>query len=94
MNECGICYGSDWVLWMLCFLYELVFWCCDGRFVWDEAKYPTMSPLREIVDGIHTQVAKIEDDLKVTISPLCFLIYTPLYTWLYDICWLNGKLRS
>ncbi|KAK9221796.1 hypothetical protein WN944_010225 [Citrus x changshan-huyou] len=35
------------------------------RFVWDEAKYPTMSPLREIVDGIHTLVAKIEDDLKV-----------------------------
>ncbi|CAI9757324.1 unnamed protein product [Fraxinus pennsylvanica] len=34
------------------------------RFVWDEAKYPTMSPLREIVDGIHVQVAKIEDDLK------------------------------
>ncbi|KAH9743215.1 V-type proton ATPase subunit C [Citrus sinensis] len=34
------------------------------RFVWDEAKYPTMSPLREIVDGIHTLVAKIEDDLK------------------------------
>lgn len=36
------------------------------RFAWDEAKYPTMSPLREIVDGIHVQVAKIEDDLKVT----------------------------
>ncbi|XP_020259223.1 V-type proton ATPase subunit C [Asparagus officinalis] len=35
------------------------------RFVWDEAKYPTMSPLREIVDGIHVQVAKIEDDMKV-----------------------------
>ena len=35
------------------------------RFVWDEAKYPTMSPLKEIVDGIHVQVAKIEDDLKV-----------------------------
>ncbi|RVX17909.1 V-type proton ATPase subunit C [Vitis vinifera] len=35
------------------------------RFVWDEAKYPTMSPLREIVDGIHVQVAKIEDDLKL-----------------------------
>ncbi|KAF8400042.1 hypothetical protein HHK36_015917 [Tetracentron sinense] len=34
------------------------------RFVWDEAKYPTMSPLREIVDSIHVQVAKIEDDLK------------------------------
>jgi len=35
------------------------------RFVWDEAKYPTVSPLREIVDGIHVQVAKIEDDMKV-----------------------------
>lgn len=35
------------------------------RFVWDEAKYPTMSPLREIVDSIHVQIAKIEDDLKV-----------------------------
>lgn len=39
----------------------------NSRFVWDEAKYPTMSPLREIVDGIHVQVAKIEDDLKVRI---------------------------
>nr|XP_027061911.1 V-type proton ATPase subunit C-like [Coffea arabica] len=38
------------------------------RFVWDEAKYPTMSPLREIVDGIHTQIAKIEDDLKVRVA--------------------------
>ncbi|CAJ1790224.1 unnamed protein product [Sphenostylis stenocarpa] len=38
------------------------------RFVWDEAKYPTMSPLKEIVDGIHSQVAKIEDDLKVRVS--------------------------
>lgn len=37
----------------------------NGRFVWDEAKYPTMSPLRDIVDSIHSQVAKIEDDLKV-----------------------------
>lgn len=53
------------------------FWWSDGRFVWDEAKYPTMSPLREIVDGIHTQVAKIEDDLKVVIPFLDFLIYTP-----------------
>ncbi|KAB1199815.1 V-type proton ATPase subunit C [Morella rubra] len=34
------------------------------RFVWDEAKFPTMSPLKEIVDSIHGQVAKIEDDLK------------------------------
>ncbi|MED6135435.1 V-type proton ATPase subunit C [Stylosanthes scabra] len=38
------------------------------RFVWDEAKYPTMSPLKEIVDAIHGQVAKIEDDLKVRVS--------------------------
>ncbi|KAK3001635.1 hypothetical protein RJ639_021264 [Escallonia herrerae] len=38
------------------------------RFVWDEAKFPTMSPLREIVDGIHVQVAKIEDDLKVRVA--------------------------
>ncbi|XWS32590.1 hypothetical protein CRYUN_Cryun22dG0002600 [Craigia yunnanensis] len=38
------------------------------RFAWDEAKYPTMSPLREVVDGIHTQVAKIEDDLKVRVA--------------------------
>ncbi|KAE9467617.1 hypothetical protein C3L33_00490, partial [Rhododendron williamsianum] len=34
------------------------------RFVWDEAKYPTMSPLKEIVDAIHVQVSRIEDDLK------------------------------
>ncbi|XP_051147970.1 V-type proton ATPase subunit C [Andrographis paniculata] len=38
------------------------------RFVWDEAKYPTMSPLREIVDGIHVQISKIEDDLKVRVA--------------------------
>ncbi|XP_076891141.1 V-type proton ATPase subunit C-like [Bidens hawaiensis] len=38
------------------------------KFVWDEAKYPTISPLKEIVDGIHAQVAKIDDDLKVRIA--------------------------
>ncbi|KAK9278097.1 hypothetical protein L1049_027655 [Liquidambar formosana] len=38
------------------------------RFVWDEAKYPTMSSLREIVDSIHGQVARIEDDLKVRVA--------------------------
>uniref|UniRef100_A0A251U0Q4 V-type proton ATPase subunit C n=1 Tax=Helianthus annuus TaxID=4232 RepID=A0A251U0Q4_HELAN len=38
------------------------------KFVWDEVKYPTMSPLKEIVDGIHAQVAKIDDDLKVRIA--------------------------
>lgn len=35
------------------------------RFVWDESRYPTVSPLREIVDSIHSQVAKIEDDMKI-----------------------------
>ncbi|KAG5537269.1 hypothetical protein RHGRI_024650 [Rhododendron griersonianum] len=38
------------------------------RFVWDEAKYPTMSPLKEIVDAIHVQVSRIEDDLKVRVA--------------------------
>ncbi|GAA0158829.1 ATP synthase [Lithospermum erythrorhizon] len=38
------------------------------RFVWDEAKYPTMSPLKEIIDGIHVQISKIEDDLKVRVA--------------------------
>lgn len=33
--------------------------------MWDEAKYPTMSPLKEVVGNIQSQVAKIEDDLKV-----------------------------
>lgn len=46
----------------------------DRRFVWDEARYPTMSPLREIVDGIHVQVAKIEDDLKVL-----YILFVALY---------------
>ncbi|KAJ3683363.1 hypothetical protein LUZ60_013590 [Juncus effusus] len=35
------------------------------RFAWDEAKYPTMSPLKNIVNNIHGLVAKIEDDMKV-----------------------------
>ena len=33
--------------------------------MWDEAKNPTMSPLKEVVENIQSQVAKIEDDLKV-----------------------------
>lgn len=44
---------------------DFVCFCGGCRFVWDEARYPTMSPLKEIIDGIHGQVAKIEDDLKV-----------------------------
>lgn len=38
------------------------------RFVWDESKYPTTASLREIVDGIHTKISKIEDDLKVRVA--------------------------
>ncbi|KAM7251028.1 hypothetical protein ACFE04_022911 [Oxalis oulophora] len=38
------------------------------RFIWDEAKYPTMSPLREIVDSITSLVSKIDDDLKVRVA--------------------------
>ncbi|KAL9251530.1 V-type proton ATPase subunit C-like protein [Drosera capensis] len=38
------------------------------RFVWDEAKYPTMSPLRETVDSILGFVSKVEDDLKVRVA--------------------------
>lgn len=38
------------------------------RFTWDEAKYPVVSPLRETVDTIQENVAKIEDDLKVRLA--------------------------
>eukprot|EP00271_Cylindrocystis_brebissonii_P001673 TRINITY_DN11958_c0_g1_i1.p1 TRINITY_DN11958_c0_g1~~TRINITY_DN11958_c0_g1_i1.p1 ORF type:complete len:378 (+),score=99.32 TRINITY_DN11958_c0_g1_i1:221-1354(+) len=38
------------------------------RFKWNEAKYPVMTPLREIVDTIHESVAKLEDDLKVRVA--------------------------
>jgi V-type H+-transporting ATPase subunit C len=38
------------------------------RFAWDEGRYPTMSPLKDIVSNIHGLVAKIEDDMKVRAS--------------------------
>ncbi|KAJ7524212.1 hypothetical protein O6H91_18G082800 [Diphasiastrum complanatum] len=38
------------------------------RFTWDEAKYPVMTPLREVVDTIHESVSKLEDDLKVRVA--------------------------
>ncbi|GAB4826358.1 V-type proton ATPase subunit C, variant 3 [Ancistrocladus abbreviatus] len=38
------------------------------RFVWDDAKYPTMSSLGEIVDSIHGFASKVEDDLKVRVA--------------------------
>ena len=42
----------------------------DGcRFVWDEGKYPVNAPLKETVASIQSQVAKIEDCMKV-----CFCV--------------------
>ncbi|MCO5584353.1 hypothetical protein L7F22_038279 [Adiantum nelumboides] len=38
------------------------------RFVWDEAKYPLVNPLRETVDIILGNVTKLEDDLKVRVA--------------------------
>ncbi|XP_057982592.1 V-type proton ATPase subunit C-like isoform X2 [Malania oleifera] len=38
------------------------------RFVWDEAKYPTMSPLRVVFDSILAQVVRIDDSLKVRVG--------------------------
>eukprot|EP00243_Klebsormidium_subtile_P002751 TRINITY_DN15550_c0_g1_i1.p1 TRINITY_DN15550_c0_g1~~TRINITY_DN15550_c0_g1_i1.p1 ORF type:complete len:377 (+),score=82.76 TRINITY_DN15550_c0_g1_i1:396-1526(+) len=38
------------------------------RFQWDEAKYPIMSPLREIMTSITDSVVKLEDDLKIRVS--------------------------
>jgi V-type H+-transporting ATPase subunit C len=35
------------------------------HFNWDEAKYPMRSPLKELTDKIHQQVAKLDDELKV-----------------------------
>lgn len=65
------CWFNWLVGWFLWFESFEIYGC---RFVWDEARYPTMSPLKEIVDGIHVQVAKIEDDLKVNIQySLCAL---------------------
>ncbi|KAF3341985.1 V-type proton ATPase subunit C-like isoform X2 [Carex littledalei] len=40
----------------------------ECRFAWDEGRYPTMSPLKDIVSNIHGLVAKIEDDMKVRAS--------------------------
>ncbi len=49
------------------------------RFSWDEVKYPTMTPLREVVNAIQDSVAKLDlDDLNVckvcNPAPLCFTV--------------------
>lgn len=52
-----------------------------------------MSPLKEIVDGIHSQVAKIEDDLKVSML-LCYMkqvwILACQRSYLYNFQFLLG----
>lgn len=70
---------------VLLFFYWNCGFCIGSRFVWDDAKYPTMSPLKEIVDGIHSQVAKIEDDLKVFSfsSQSLVLVRFDLYVWFH-----------
>lgn len=40
-----------------------------------------MSPLKEIVDGIHVQVAKIEDDLKVDTQYYISTLSYDMLTW-------------
>jgi hypothetical protein len=49
------------------------------RFSWDEVKYPTMTPLREVVNAIQDSVARLDlDDLHVckgnNPAPLCFTV--------------------
>ena len=35
------------------------------RFAWNEAKYPSRRPLKDIVSSIMETVQKLDDDLKV-----------------------------
>lgn len=66
----------DFCMVVIEFGKERNFCSLASRFVWDEAKYPTMSPLKEVVDNIQSQVAKIEDDLKVFKLKLYFYYYS------------------
>ncbi|KAM3404485.1 hypothetical protein ACQJBY_007527 [Aegilops geniculata] len=36
-----------------------------SRFVWDERRYPTKSPLKDIIASILSRITKIEDEIKV-----------------------------
>jgi hypothetical protein len=44
------------------------------RFSWDEAKYPVMAPIREIVKTIQESVAKLDIDLKVLLPSLVLIL--------------------
>lgn len=44
------------------------------RFKWDEAKYPVRRPLKECVEKITEVVSRIEDDLKVRLALVMWLL--------------------
>jgi hypothetical protein len=44
------------------------------RFSWDEAKYPVMAPIREIVNTIQESVAKLDIDFKVLLPSLALIL--------------------
>ena len=46
--------------------------------MWDEGKYPVNAPLKETVASIQSQVAKIEDDMKVTNAASLSLFFGPV----------------
>jgi len=61
-----------------------------------EGKYPTMSPLKEIVGSIQSQVAKIEDDMKVGLHVLVssLLILFCVLSWPTPICRWYSNINS
>jgi len=46
------------------------------HFNWDEAKYPVRSPLKELTDKIHQQVAKLDEELKVKAADYANISHT------------------
>jgi len=45
-------------------------------FKWDEAKYPTSQPLKALTELIHSQVAKLDEELKVKSSEYNNLLHS------------------
>jgi V-type H+-transporting ATPase subunit C len=46
------------------------------HFTWDEAKYPVRSPLKELTDKIQSQVAKLDEELKVKAADYANISHT------------------
>jgi len=46
------------------------------HFMWDEAKYPYRSSLKELTDKIHQQVAKLDEELKVKAADYANISHT------------------